>query len=95
MSRTVQVTFDCADPGALARFWIEVLGYEYDAPPSGFASGLVAPQVPRVTERRQFSDLSWVATADKRGDTRAAGYRNGALPARRAPQPATSRCSAR
>ena len=38
MSRTVQVTFDAADPGALAEFWNEVLGYRFDAPPSGFAT---------------------------------------------------------
>ena len=36
MSREFQVTFDCADPNALAGFWCEVLGYEYDAPPPGF-----------------------------------------------------------
>ena len=38
MSRTVQVTFDCADPNALAGFWNEVLGYTYDSPPRGFAT---------------------------------------------------------
>ena len=38
MSRTVQVTFDCADPNALAGFWNEVLGYRYDSPPPGFAT---------------------------------------------------------
>jgi catechol 2,3-dioxygenase-like lactoylglutathione lyase family enzyme len=26
--REVQVTFDCADPDRVARFWCEVLGYE-------------------------------------------------------------------
>ena len=36
MSRTVQVTFDCADPDRLAGFWNEVLGYRYDSPPPGF-----------------------------------------------------------
>ena len=36
--RQVQVTFDCADPGALSRFWAEVLGYQLDAPPPGFDS---------------------------------------------------------
>lgn len=25
--RKIQVTFDCADPGRVARFWCEVLGY--------------------------------------------------------------------
>jgi Glyoxalase-like domain len=38
MSRTVQITFDCQDPNALAGFWNEALGYEYDAPPPGFGS---------------------------------------------------------
>jgi hypothetical protein len=38
MSRTVQVTFDAADPNALAGFWNEVLGYDFDAPPPGFAT---------------------------------------------------------
>ena len=36
MSRTIQLTFDCADPNALAGFWAEVLGYRYDSPPPGF-----------------------------------------------------------
>jgi catechol 2,3-dioxygenase-like lactoylglutathione lyase family enzyme len=36
MSRTVQVTFDAADPNGLAQFWNEVLGYRFDAPPAGF-----------------------------------------------------------
>ncbi len=38
MSRTVQITFDCADPNALAGFWNEALGYRYDSPPAGFAT---------------------------------------------------------
>jgi hypothetical protein len=38
MSRTVQISFDCHDPNALAGFWNEALGYEYDAPPPGFAT---------------------------------------------------------
>lgn len=36
--REVQVTFDCADPAALAGFWCEVLGYREQPPPSGFDS---------------------------------------------------------
>ena len=36
--RQVQVTFDCADPDRLARFWADVLGYRLDPPPPGFAS---------------------------------------------------------
>jgi catechol 2,3-dioxygenase-like lactoylglutathione lyase family enzyme len=36
VSREVQVTFDCADPSALATFWNDVLGYRFDDPPEGF-----------------------------------------------------------
>src|SRR5207249_3723059 len=34
----VQVTFDCADPDRLSRFWVAVLGYRVPDPPEGFAS---------------------------------------------------------
>ncbi|MFD5434576.1 VOC family protein [Kitasatospora sp. NPDC127067] len=34
--KQVQVTFDCADPERVARFWCEVLGYVPPAPPEGF-----------------------------------------------------------
>jgi hypothetical protein len=36
--RQVQVTFDCAEPERLARFWCEVLGYVVPPPPEGYAS---------------------------------------------------------
>jgi hypothetical protein len=32
-----QVTFDCAEPERVARFWCEVLGYVVPPPPKGFA----------------------------------------------------------
>ncbi|WP_043498144.1 VOC family protein [Streptomyces glaucescens] len=32
-----QVTFDCAQPERVARFWCEVLGYAAPPPPEGFA----------------------------------------------------------
>ena len=35
--RQVQVTFDCAEPERLARFWCEVLGY-VAPPPEGFTT---------------------------------------------------------
>jgi len=38
VAREVQVTFDCADPGALAEFWAAVLGYVVQPPPPGFGS---------------------------------------------------------
>ena len=36
--REVQVTFYCTDPGAVAGFWCEVLGYQVQPPPPGFDS---------------------------------------------------------
>jgi hypothetical protein len=36
--RQVQITFDCAEPERVARFWCEVLGYVVPPAPSGFAS---------------------------------------------------------
>jgi len=36
--RQVQVTFDCASPERVARFWCEVLGYVVPPPPEGYAS---------------------------------------------------------
>ncbi|SOD60773.1 hypothetical protein SAMN06297387_102260 [Streptomyces zhaozhouensis] len=36
--RQVQITFDCARPERVARFWCEVLGYVVPPPPEGFAS---------------------------------------------------------
>ncbi|GAB3374536.1 VOC family protein [Amycolatopsis echigonensis] len=32
-----QVTFDCAEPARVARFWCEALGYVEPPPPEGFA----------------------------------------------------------
>ncbi len=36
MPQDIQITFDCADPAALADFWAEVLGFVKEAPPNGF-----------------------------------------------------------
>ena len=36
MAKEFQVTFDCADPDAVANFWAAVLGYKKDDPPQGF-----------------------------------------------------------
>jgi hypothetical protein len=50
MSKDIQVTFDCADPAAIAGFWAEVLGYQVQPPPEGFDSwdaALEAFGVPR------------------------------------------------
>ncbi|MGW7681388.1 VOC family protein [Kribbella sp. NPDC054772] len=36
--RQFQVTFDCAEPERVARFWCEVLGYVVPPAPAGFAN---------------------------------------------------------
>lgn len=36
--KQVQVTFDCAEPERVGRFWCEVLGYVAPSPPEGFAT---------------------------------------------------------
>ncbi|MBM7510433.1 VOC family protein [Nocardioides sp. 31GB23] len=36
--KQVQVTFDCAEPERVARFWCEVLGYVVPPPPPRFAT---------------------------------------------------------
>ncbi|MFE9681901.1 VOC family protein [Streptomyces sp. NPDC006285] len=36
--RQFQVTFDCAEPERVARFWCEVMGYVVPPPPEGFTT---------------------------------------------------------
>ena len=50
MAVKIQVTFDAADPAALAAFWGEALGYVEQDPPGGFDSWeawAVANNLPR------------------------------------------------
>lgn len=66
MTREIQVTIDCADPGALAPFWAETLGYRVQQPPGDFDSwdeALAAMGVP--PERR--NDASAVVDPDGSG----------------------------
>ena len=66
MARDVQITFDCADPAGLARFWVEALGYRMQDPPTGFESweqALAAMGVP--PERR--NDASAVVDPEGSG----------------------------
>ena len=63
MTRTVQVTVDCADPGALAQFWAAVLGYLLDSPPAGFATWDEALDAWGVPEERR-NDRSAVSDPD-------------------------------
>jgi hypothetical protein len=38
MAVSFQLVIDCADPGPLARFWADALGYQIEPPPAGFAA---------------------------------------------------------
>ncbi|MER0443510.1 VOC family protein [Streptomyces sp. Edi4] len=58
-----QVTFDCADPERVARFWCEVLGYVAPAPPEGFSTWDDYNQTLPPAERG-----SWFACSDPTGE---------------------------
>jgi hypothetical protein len=65
-AREIQVTFDCADPAAMAEFWAAALGYAVQPPPPGFDSweaALTAMNVPP----EQHNDASAVIDPDGRG----------------------------
>lgn len=66
MARDVQITFDCADPAALAEFWAVALGCRVQDPPPGFASweqALEAMGVPR----ERWNDASAVVDPEGSG----------------------------
>jgi hypothetical protein len=66
MVKDIQVTFDCADPGALAEFWAEALGYQVQGPPPGFDSwpdALTAWGVPED----QWNSKSAIVDPDDKG----------------------------
>jgi Glyoxalase-like domain len=63
MATTVQVTFDCSDPHAMARFWAEALGYQKEdhgsVVESLLGSGAMQPEdTVQVDGARQFADVS-------------------------------------
>ncbi|MFC4006172.1 VOC family protein [Nonomuraea purpurea] len=66
MARDVQITFDCADPAALAAFWAETLGYRLQAPPAGFESWEQALETMGVPPERR-NDASAVIDPDGSG----------------------------
>lgn len=66
MTRTVQITFDSADPAALAAFWAEVLGYRLADPPGGFASWDEALEAMGVPPERR-NDASALVDPDGAG----------------------------
>lgn len=61
--RQIQVTFDCAEPERIARFWSEVLGYEHRGSacidPSGAGPRLYFQRVPegKVVKNRLHLDV--------------------------------------
>ena len=55
----MQLSFTCADPGGLAVFWAEALGYRLQDPPEGFASWEQALQAMGIP-REQWNDRSAV-----------------------------------
>jgi len=61
--RTVQVTFDCADPERVAQFWCEVLGYvasdDNASDPTGVGPRLYFQRVPegKVVKNRVHLDV--------------------------------------
>ncbi|MGI8577753.1 MAG: VOC family protein [Nocardioidaceae bacterium] len=55
MAREVQITFDCADPNVLAGFWADTLGYQFEAPPSGFDTWDAALDAWGVPQERRNS----------------------------------------
>jgi catechol 2,3-dioxygenase-like lactoylglutathione lyase family enzyme len=66
MATRFQVTFDCADPDALAGFWAAALGYQKQDPPEGFdrwEEFLAAQGVPED----QWSSASAVVDPDGLG----------------------------
>ncbi|EHY90715.1 VOC family protein [Saccharomonospora azurea] len=66
MAREVQVTFDCADPAAVAAFWAEVLGYRLMDPPKGFASWTEALDAMGIPPERH-NDVSAVVDPEGAG----------------------------
>ena len=63
MATTVQVTFDCGDPHAVARFWAAALGYEKEDHSSFvedlLTSGTIEPESTVICDGgRQFADVS-------------------------------------
>ncbi|MDT0265823.1 VOC family protein [Streptomyces sp. DSM 44915] len=60
--KQIQITFDCADPERVARFWCEVLGYVAPPPPEGFATWDDYHLSLRPEERG-----AWFACADPTG----------------------------
>ncbi|MEU8185282.1 VOC family protein [Micromonospora sp. NPDC049044] len=66
MARDIQITFDCADPAALATFWAEALRYQVQPPPGDFESWDQALEAMGVPPERR-NDASAVVDPDGSG----------------------------
>ncbi len=66
MARDVQITFDAADPAALAAFWAKALGYRVQDPPKGFDSWDQALEAMGVPPERR-NDASALVDPDGAG----------------------------
>ena len=60
------VTFDCAEPARLARFWALALGYVEQPPPDGFATWEEWLREHRVPED-EWDDGAWLCDPDGAG----------------------------
>ncbi|MEU6977223.1 MULTISPECIES: VOC family protein [unclassified Streptomyces] len=61
--KKVQVTFDCADPERLARFWCEVMGYVVQPPPKDFDTWEAYHASPEPKE-----PTNWFSCSDPTGE---------------------------
>ena len=66
MSVQIQVTFDCSDPGAMAEFWAEALGYKKQDPPEGWDSWEAWASDQGIPEE-DFNSMSAVVDPDGKG----------------------------
>lgn len=66
MASDVQITFDCADPAALAAFWAQALGYRLQDPPAPFTSWEQALESMGIPPERH-NDASAIVDPDAAG----------------------------
>ena len=66
MSRSVTITFDAADPPALAEFWAKAMGYELQPPPPGFETWDDFADANNIPPERR-NDLAAVVDPDGNG----------------------------
>lgn len=65
MAKEFQVTYDCADPGAQAVFWAQVLGYRVQLPQEGSADWAAISDPDGKGPRLYFQKVPEANTAAK------------------------------